>query len=421
MNNNRSAFTLVELFVVVTIIGVLVALLLPAIQAAREAARRMSCSNNFKQIGLAFHNYHSAYKMLPAACGGTGRTPGNDDWSNQRRLSAMVGITPFVEASADWEYISNPFVTGVVDVPEESEEEYRELKGGYSAQRALNKMAAGDGPFQNDAGDYYFPAMGPAPWRAKDYPPWQLSKPTYRCPSDSVNAPAQHAGLTNYLMCYGDGVQSVGYEPGKAMGQNQQLGDQLADTTSQRGTFVNGQPIRFREIKDGLSETMLMAETATHKYSGRSRRAIGGVASNIKGLSDDPSLCLATVDDGGSYRDYVQIRFTPGGKVSRGGNWADGAITWSGFNAILPPNSPSCDTSVDHRLEGVFSASSNHVGGCHVLMADGAVIFVTNTIDHGDPSKQSVYEGQTTKRHNDSPYGLWGAQGTRSATADLEK
>lgn len=89
----RSAFTLVELLVVIAIIGILVGLLLPAVQAAREAARRMQCSNNLKQYGLALHNYHSAYKGFPSLV--------LYDWNRMHPpISWQVQVLPYMEQTA---------------------------------------------------------------------------------------------------------------------------------------------------------------------------------------------------------------------------------------------------------------------------------------------------------------------------------
>src|SRR5688572_9452260 len=93
LRNSRSGFTLVELLVVIAIIGVLVALLLPAVQAAREAARRSSCANNLKQLGLALHLYHDANNVLPL---GTLNVNTTAEFSNPRLTWAMP-LFPFME------------------------------------------------------------------------------------------------------------------------------------------------------------------------------------------------------------------------------------------------------------------------------------------------------------------------------------
>ncbi|MEM6363912.1 MAG: DUF1559 domain-containing protein, partial [Planctomycetota bacterium] len=135
-NRTPRGFTLVELLVVIAIIGVLVGLLLPAVQAAREAARRMSCSNNFKQIGLALHNYHDTFKSMPGQMAGsfgfnsieqTDPTPSSTLTSNAGRLGWLPPLLPFMEQQALWEQISNPLDRGPADPP--------------------------------------WPPMGPAPWR----------------------------------------------------------------------------------------------------------------------------------------------------------------------------------------------------------------------------------------------------------------
>jgi prepilin-type N-terminal cleavage/methylation domain-containing protein/prepilin-type processing-associated H-X9-DG protein len=114
MNKGRRGFTLIELLVVIAIIAVLIALLLPAVQSAREAARRISCTNNLKQFGLAMHNYHDSIGTFPIgamgirgpqAVGNAGKYPDGSLASNHRRTWAFM-ILPYLEKSAMFQAIN---------------------------------------------------------------------------------------------------------------------------------------------------------------------------------------------------------------------------------------------------------------------------------------------------------------------------
>jgi prepilin-type N-terminal cleavage/methylation domain-containing protein len=111
-------FTLVELLVVIAIIGVLIALLLPAVQAAREAARRMQCSNKVKQLSLALHNYHDTYDSFPAGGSPFYADDNSDLW--KYRASVLFTILPFCEQQSllslqlkDWQVAEVLFIYGL--------------------------------------------------------------------------------------------------------------------------------------------------------------------------------------------------------------------------------------------------------------------------------------------------------------------
>jgi prepilin-type N-terminal cleavage/methylation domain-containing protein len=98
--HTRRGFTLIELLVVIAIIGLLIAILLPAVQAAREAARMTQCRNNLKQIGLALHNYHDVNRTLPTADPGGG----SDADSSISMASTFVALLPFMEQAANYQH-----------------------------------------------------------------------------------------------------------------------------------------------------------------------------------------------------------------------------------------------------------------------------------------------------------------------------
>lgn len=393
MNRNRyQGFTLVELLVVIAIIGVLVGLLLPAVQAAREAARRMSCSNNLKQLGLAFHNYHSAFGHLPAHAGGTNRKH-SQSWStvmrpsatgsgaaNTNHLSALVPLLPFVEQQTLWEKISNQLPA---------------------------------------SGGLVWPPMGPCPHMTlqdqdnNPYEPWQTTLPAYRCPSDpGEGLPA--TGRTNYGVCVGDSI----------VGQYDGLINQWGETVSaagdtrqsQRGMFIMGwQKPGFRDVLDGLSNTIMGGEFNTYMGSDHiTTRLKNGVGAHAA-----PSACYTGQDpDRPQFWGPSAILYGDP-EQQRGMKWAAGMAIYTGFTTVLPPNGAICqDTSTNniHRSGGIFSPSSRHPGGAHMLLGDGSVKFISESIEAGGDvgCVRAGYSGPRAPG-SPSPYGVWGALGTRAS------
>ena len=255
----RVAFTLVELLVVIAIIGVLVALLLPAVQAAREAARRTQCNNNLKQLTIALHNYHDTYLYFVFRRGGTGG--GTALQSNQNRLSGFIPLLPFMEQKPMYDQI-----------------------------------AAGDPTTTPDP----TPPMGQTAWN--QWPTtgrhigWNDSPDMLLCPSD--NGYSTKVGrLNSYAFSNGDQVQ------GATSGISGHM----------RGPFgLSANVYNMSHITDGTSNTAAFSERVQpSENSGQSLPTANagntaganqiehvlGVATRVTGLIANPNLCR-TISNG---------------------------------------------------------------------------------------------------------------------------
>ncbi|WP_236618470.1 DUF1559 domain-containing protein [Rhodopirellula europaea] len=409
-NRSRRGFTLVELLVVIAIIGVLVGLLLPAVQAAREAARRMSCGNNMKQLGLAMHNYHSAYNQLPTQGAGTtqagaGIFNGSRQYNNAS-LSAFVGMLPFMEQQGLWEQISNP----------------------------MNVDIDGASP-PADTAPLPYPAMGPTPaynWSGDAYIPYMTEIVAFRCPSDPGVSGSPGRARTNYAVNLGDSINHFQINGPYDNNFNVSSVYGTISRGTDRGAFGLRYTHKFRDILDGLSNTIALGEIATSlgDRDKRTQPALNaGGNTDSSGVPGNPSLCQQWVSperpqfwsngsDGGtapSLEGADSVHF-------RGSSWATFYPAHTGFQTILPPNREAC--WVGHTLyPGLFPPSSRHPGGCHVVMADGAVKFITDSIEAGDSTAGTVnFVSFSTAKltgvrapGNASPYGLWGSLGTRAS------
>lgn len=199
MTRSRSkGFTLVELLVVIAIIGILIALLLPAVQAAREAARRSQCTNNLKQIGIALHNYHDTFKTLPPGW----LTPDNMGGDSRYSWGWSASILPFMEQKA----LQDASGYGKVNV--------------YDAVTVATLLQVLQTPIS-----------------------------TLRCPSDTA------PDTNNWLVIHSQRMATSNY----VGTHNSDYWDKDGDK-AQGGMFIENKGTRFADVTDGLSNTMMVGE-----------------------------------------------------------------------------------------------------------------------------------------------------------------
>ena len=351
-SRRRRGFTLIELLVVIAIIAVLVALLLPAVQQAREAGRRAQCKNNLKQFGIALHNYNDTYGTFPCRRYGTTGTftlssapCATNRCHNSGRISTFIALLPYIDQA--------PM--------------YNQIQVGDAAN-------APGGP------------RGDQSWAV-----WNTPPPILRCPSDPGPEPGNKGH--SYVVSAGDQVANVNTR------------------TQTRGMFGHFYWVRMAQVTDGLSNTVAMSEilceipTGTGGQSGFTAGANQiefrmALADNIPSVLNAPATCRTTISG---------IYYLAGTNVHgrRDIDWTDGPATLQMFNTVLPPNSPTCATGGDFgdQDNSVLPPVSRHTGGVNVLLGDGSVRFIGDSIDTGN---LGVPQPQT----GPSLYGVWGRLGS---------
>jgi prepilin-type N-terminal cleavage/methylation domain-containing protein len=347
-------FTLIELLVVIAIIGILIALLLPAVQAAREAARRMACSNKMKQVSLAIHTYHDAYNSMP--CGGSRYK------RTRARYSALVSLLPYLEQQAAYDNI----LTANVDV-----------------------------------------------WTVNAC--WTIDLDTFLCPSDSAGYRTKtgtanntdHLARSNYRLCTGDWVdrseQTNFINPRGAFALSphryRSMGS-VSDGLSNTIFFIeaNVAPGRGNSLGGNVASNVSGIPT--------------GATADPSAILD-LTACLAT-KDGSNYKTGQAIVNNRAGRrfADSGGFYLSVATILPpnspSCNADASADDNSTSVNYDAAAAKVISASSKHTGGVMAGRGDGSVFFVSETI-HSQTSG-SVFP--LCVKSGISPFGTWGAMGS---------
>ena len=342
---SRLAFTLVELLVVIAIIGILVALLLPAVQAAREAARRMQCANNLKQIGLALHNYHNTFRVMPPALLHSGR------WNaglTTRRRAWKIPENDVVLNTTGWAMLL-PFV---------------DEKGAYDACN-FNVCGSGSNPAQKArlAGEGIFDQNG----NTADQINLSITGAHYEwlcCPSCGSAGPSsgpdtyQPGNFAHYYTRRNAYRTSYLFATGHYVDQHWPYKWGALDI--RQGMFGNDGACTMSFVSDGLSNTIAVGEACGGPY--KTSPSYGPW-----GLTGAHTCCHMRVPSG---------------------YWS-GPIRWSNAKSIAVARNFMINTdyvnltqnSINWGRSYAWGANSLHPGGAQFCMGDGSVRFISESID----------------------------------------
>lgn len=356
-----AGFTLIELMVVIAIIGVLMALLMPAVQQGREAARRLQCAHNLKQIGLGLHNYQTAIGAFPP-----GRmTPdivrsGVPLWSATSYTLANVPYTP-----GTW--------TGIYSVhchilP------YMEQSAAYNS---LNFIGPNLGQLQDPSGRVIAP----------NYTGYTLTAGSFLCPSDP-NLSLQPGGENNYRANFGGSTIYAG---------GGRRGDNAPRPNSDDGAFTYGPALAMAAFTDGLGNTVMFAER--NKGSGRFHQVgdqndvvylpAATIALTFQGEADSDALmpfCTRSFAPSDYFYQAGRYIASPGFGLQYSDGWGYAWYVSTLYNHAAPPNWVGHDCGLGSSIvdapseHAIVSARSNHPGGVNVLLGDGSVRFVKSSI-----------------------------------------
>ncbi|HZZ26564.1 MAG TPA: DUF1559 domain-containing protein [Pirellulales bacterium] len=376
-NRSRRGFTLVELLVVIAIIGILIALLLPAVQAAREAARRSQCTNNLKQIGLGLHNFHDADKHFPPGVNGRDQKStdpskaGPSTYNGDATFGWGAFILPFVEEKSIYEALTSASATYTKSGTDGSTPDPKMLN--YDWQNFDRSKNAGSpvDMYRRDSG-----ASGVYASTVLDAPN------VYQCPSDGG------MGQTNQMMNnlydsmdpaarpYGKDIAAKSNYVGVAGNRGAYAEDTLSGTgtapfaytwdtmlppvsTDTMGVFYYNSKTKIKDITDGTSKTLMLGERDSSYFSNYTKPC--GTRGRMASLWAGPT----------------EERYVPQYLANVGDNTDNGGAYL--INSVIPSTTAGSCGGASKQTE--YAIGSLHIGGANVAFADASVHFISEAID----------------------------------------